>query len=101
MELEVAFDTVERSRKFANLMRDPRVSLAAGWRGEVTVQLVRQSAAHSSTELGPYREIYFRKFPDGPARLKREGKSYFVITPRSIRYSDFKQSPPEIVEFSF
>ena len=46
MELEVAFDTVERSRKFANLMRDPRVSLAAGWRCEVTVQLVRQSAAH-------------------------------------------------------
>ncbi|HSC44853.1 MAG TPA: pyridoxamine 5'-phosphate oxidase family protein [Candidatus Acidoferrum sp.] len=100
-ELEIIFDTVEKSRKFANLVRDPRVALVAGWQGEITVQLEGVSRRISSTELGPYHEVYFKKFPDGPARLQWEGIAYFVIAPRWIRYSDYDQSPPEIVEFEF
>jgi pyridoxine/pyridoxamine 5'-phosphate oxidase len=100
-ELEVVFDTVAKSRKFDNLMRDGRVSLVAGWQGEVTVQLEGVARRISSTELGPYHEVYFRKFADGRARLKWEGIAYFVITPRWVRYSDYNQSPPEIVEISF
>jgi len=99
-QMEIVFDTVERSRKFANLMRDPHVALVAGWQGEVTLQLEGTARLISSTELGPYHEAYFRKFPDGPARLKWEGISYFVITPKWIRYSDYNQSSPEIVEVS-
>ena len=98
-ELEIVFDTVEKSRKFANLMRDARVSLVVGWQGETTVQLEGTAQRISSTDLGPYHEVYFRKFPDGPARLKWEGIAYVVIRPRWIRYSDYGQSPPEIVEF--
>jgi pyridoxine/pyridoxamine 5'-phosphate oxidase len=37
-ELEIIFDTVEKSRKFANIARDPRVAFLIGWQGEVTVQ---------------------------------------------------------------
>jgi len=98
-ELEIIFDTLEKSRKFSNLMRDARASLVAGWEGEVTVQLEGTARRISSTELGPYHEVYFKKFPDGPARLKWEGIAYFVITPRWIRYGDYDQSLPEIVEF--
>ena len=100
-ELEIIFDTVEKSRKFGNLMRDARTSLVAGWQGETTVQLEGTARPVSSTELGRYHEAYFRRFPDGSARLKWEGIAYFVITPRWIRYSDFNQSPPEIVELRF
>jgi len=32
-ELEIVFDTVEKSRKFANIARDPRVAFAIGWQG--------------------------------------------------------------------
>jgi len=98
-ELEIIFDTVERSPKFGNLMRDGRASLVAGWQGEVTVQLEGTARRISSTKLGPYHEVYFKKFPDGPARLKWEGITYFVIVPRWIRYSDYNQSPAEVVEF--
>lgn len=98
-ELEIIFDTVEKSRKFGNLMRDSRASLAVGWQGETTVQYEGTARRISSTELGPYHEEYFKKFPDGPARLKWEGIAFFVITPRWIRYSDYNQSPPEIAEF--
>jgi hypothetical protein len=98
-ELEIIFDTVAKSRKFRNIARDPRVAFVIGWQGEVTVQYEGVARRISSTELGPLHEIYFGKFPEGPARLKWEGITYFVVTPKWIRYSDYNQSPPEIVEF--
>ena len=55
----------------------------------------------SVIELGSYREIYFRKFTDTPSRLKSEGITYYVVTPMWIRYSDYEQTLPEIVEFVF
>jgi hypothetical protein len=30
-ELEIIFDLVEKSRKFANIARDPRVAFLLGW----------------------------------------------------------------------
>ena len=100
-ELEIVFDTVEKSRKFVNIARDPRVAFVVGWQGEITVQYEGIARRISSTELGSYHEIYFRKFPDGPARLKWEGITYYVVMPKWIRYSDYNQAPPEIVEFNF
>jgi hypothetical protein len=99
--LEIIFDTVAKSRKFANIARDPRVAFVIGWQGEITVQYEGIARQISSPEIGPYYEIYFRKFPDGPARLKWEGITYYVVAPRWIRYSDYNQSPPAIVEFNF
>src|SRR5262245_35966384 len=100
-EFEIIFDTVSRSRKFANLARDPRAVFVIGWQGEVTVQFEGIAKQISSTELTQYHEIYFRVFPDGPARLKWEGITYYVLTPKWIRYSGFNQSPPAIEEFVF
>src|SRR5438552_563706 len=99
-ELEIIFDTIAKSRKFTNIARDSRVALVIGWQGEVTVQYEGVARQISSTDLGRYHEIYFRKFPDGPARLKWEGITYYVVTPGWIRYTDYNQSPPAIVEFS-
>jgi hypothetical protein len=100
-EFEIIFDTVSRSRKFANLARDPRAAFVIGWEGEVTVQFEGVAKQISSTKLGRHHEIYFCAFPDGPARLKWEGITYYVVSPKWIRYSDFNQSPPEIKEFLF
>ena len=100
-ELGIVFDSVAKSRKFANVARDPRVAFVIGWQGEITVQYEGIARQISSTEIGPYHEIYFRKFPDGPARLKWVGITYYVVTAKWIRYSNYNQSPPEIVEFRF
>ena len=97
--LEIIFDTLEKSRKFANIARDPRVAFVICWQGEVTVQYEGVARRISSTELGPYHEIYFRKYTDGPSRLKWDGITYYVVTPKWIRYSDYDQTPPEIVAF--
>jgi hypothetical protein len=69
-ELEIILDTVEKSRKIANIARDPRVAFVIGWQGEVTAQYEGVKRQISSTESGPYHEIYFRKFTDRPSRLK-------------------------------
>jgi Pyridoxamine 5'-phosphate oxidase len=100
-EFEIVFDTVSRSRKFVNLARDPRAAFVIGWDGETTVQFEGVARQISSSELGHYHETYFRAFPDGPARLKWEGITYYVVKPKWIRYSDFAKSPPEIEEFLF
>lgn len=100
-EFEIVFDTVSSSRKFSNLARDSRAAFVIGWDGEITVQFEGVAKQISSTEVGPYHEIYFRAFPDGPARLKWEGITYYVVSPKWIRCSDFNQSPPEIKEFVF
>jgi len=97
--LEIIFDTLEKSRKFANIARDPRVAFVICWQAEVTVQYEGVARRISSTELGPYHEIYFRKYTDGPSRLKWDGITYYVVTPKWIRYSDYDQTPPEIVAF--
>jgi pyridoxine/pyridoxamine 5'-phosphate oxidase len=100
-EFEIVFDTVSSSRKFANLARDARAAFVIGWDGEITAQFEGLTRQISSTELGRYHEIYFQAFPDGPARLKWAGITYYVVKPKWIRYSDFNQSPPKIEEFFF
>jgi uncharacterized pyridoxamine 5'-phosphate oxidase family protein len=99
-ELEIIFDTVNTSRKYRNLMRNPACSFAIGWTGETTVQCQGEARAPAGAELAKYQELYFKKWPDGPARLTWPGIAYFVVRPTWIRYSDFDQQPPLIQEFS-
>lgn len=51
--------------------------------------------------LRQYQELYFRVWPDGPARANWPGIVYFVVRPKWVRYSDFDQNPPLIQEFTF
>jgi pyridoxine/pyridoxamine 5'-phosphate oxidase len=97
-DIEVVFDTVKSSRKYGNLVARPRCSLVAGWSGEQTVQLEGDAEELSGAELARLQSVYFTAWPDGPTRLSWPGITYFVIRPRWIRYSDFAQDPPLIVE---
>jgi len=100
-DLEIVFDTVKSSRKYANLIANPKASFVIGTTREVTVQFEGTAQELSGEELARYQKIYFAKLPDGPARLSWPGIVYFVVRPRWIRYSDFETRPPQIVEFTF
>ena len=80
-ELEIVFDTVQESRKFANIARDPRVAFVIGWQGEITVQYEGVARQISSTDLGPYHELIFGNLPTG--RPDSSGKA--LHTMRSLR----------------
>jgi len=96
--LEVIFDTVDESRKVRNLRRDARVALVVGWDEEQTVQLDGVADEPTGEDLAVCQATYFAAFPDGVERRSWPGITYVRIRPTWIRYSDFRQTPPLILE---
>lgn len=100
-DLEIVFDTVSSSRKYACLLANPAASFAIGWAAETTVQIEGHAFRPTGAALERYQQIYFAAYPDGPSRLSWPGIAYFVVRPHWIRYSDYDQNPPLIQEFHF
>lgn len=99
--LEIVFDTVKASRKYGNLISRPACSFVFGWAGEQTIQYEGTAEEMSGANLERYQQVYFRTWPDGPARMSWPGIVYFVVRPTWVRYSDFDHNPPLIREFTF
>ncbi|HZC66037.1 MAG TPA: pyridoxamine 5'-phosphate oxidase family protein [Candidatus Dormibacteraeota bacterium] len=99
--LEIIFDTVKSSRKYPNLITNPRCSLVIGWENEQTLQYEGIAIEPTGDELAHYQKIYFATWPDGPARLSWPGLVHLVVRPTWLRYSDFSQSAPQISELTF
>ncbi|HVT07801.1 MAG TPA: pyridoxamine 5'-phosphate oxidase family protein [Polyangia bacterium] len=97
-QLEVVFDTLDTTRKAANLRRDPRISVVIGWDGEMTAQLEGVADFPAGDELERIRAVYFQAYPDGRDRLAWPGITHVRIRPRWVRWSDFVQRPPFIFE---
>ena len=99
-ELDIIFDTLSTSRKYANLLADPRVALVV-WDGAETVQYEGAADLPTGSDLDACKRIYFEAWPDGPEREKWPDIAYVRIRPRWIRYSDFGQTPARIEELTF
>ena len=101
--LEIVFDTLNSTRKVANLRASPRVALViGGWStgDERTVQLEGISDEPTGDELERLKRAYFAAWPDGPNRAHWPGLVYMRVRPTWIRYSDFNQVPPVVVELT-
>ena len=98
-DLEIVFDTVKSSRKYADLLADARCSLVVGLTGDTTVQF--EGEARELPFDNEYKAVYFAAFADGPSRQAWPGIVYFVVKPRWIRYSDYGDTPPRIEESRF
>jgi hypothetical protein len=92
---EVIFDTVEDSRKHANLLRDPRASLVFTGPAEKTLQLegIARPVPVSGAQDTDLRSIYYEAWPDGRDRLSWPMLAYWCIAPQWARYSDFLSGP--------
>ena len=101
-QFEIVFDTLESTRKVQNLRRNPHVALVIGGVSEGderTVQYEGIADVPAGEELERLKTMYYRVYPDGPSRLSWPGLIYVRVRPTWIRFSDFTQNPPEIVEF--
>ena len=98
--LEVVFDTVTSSRKYANLLADPRVAMVAGWDYGKTVQIEGAADLLAGEELAPYKEVYFAVWPDGRERQHWPDIAYVRVRPRWLRYADYGMAPPQIEELT-
>jgi pyridoxine/pyridoxamine 5'-phosphate oxidase len=100
-DLEIVFDTLLKTRKYANLSARPACSIALWWGGEQTVQIDGIAFEPTGSARERYREAYFVAWPDGRDRLAWAGITHLVVQPRWIRASDYDQSPPMIEETRF
>ena len=99
--LELIFDTDTSFRKYRNLLSNPRVALAIGWDGNVTVQYEGLAKDLNESELGRYRNTHLEKFPDAIKFEEFIGIKYFKIVPRWIRYTDLGNFPWKRFEVRF
>ena len=98
---ELIFDTLDSTRKFANLRANPTIAFVIGWEDSQTAQYEGIADLPSGAELERLKALYLQTFPDGVVRQSWPGLRYVRVTPVWIRYSDFRQDPPVIVEFPF
>ncbi len=101
---EMFFDTLDTTRKTANLRVNQRIAFVVGGLtsgDERTVQYEGIADEPRGAELRRLQALYFERFPDGPNRLSWPGITYFRARPVWIRYSDFNQAPVDLVEFTF
>ena len=103
-DFEVVFDTLDTTRKVANLRRNARCAFVVGGMvngDERTVQFEGIADEPRGADLDRLKELYFVRFPDGRNREHWPGLTYIRVKPQWLRFSDFNQSPPAIVEFTF
>jgi hypothetical protein len=98
---EIVFDTLATTRKAQNLRRQPTIAFVIGsvaGDDERTVQFEGVADEPRGADLVRLTDLYLAKFPDGRERQEWPGLIYVRATPTWIRYSDFNQNPPEVVE---
>ena len=98
--LELVFDTLESTRKYQNLRKDPRIALVVGWDHEATAQIEGRVDFPVGAELERMRQVYFVAYPDGRERLAWPGITHVRVRPTWVRHSDYTLDPPRIVELT-
>lgn len=99
-DLELIFDTLDATRKFPNLMRDPRIAFVIGWDGEETLQYEGVADQPEGEELERLKDIYFAAIPDGRDRQDWPGLTYVRVKPRWVRFSSYYR-PRRVDEMTF
>jgi general stress protein 26 len=99
---EIVFDTLATSRKVRNLRSNSRIAFVIGGLthgDERTAQYEGLADEPTGDELTRIKESYFQVFPEGRERQTWPGLVYMRARPTWIRFSNFSQNPPVIVEF--
>ena len=103
-DFEIFFDSATANRKVGNLRNNPAIALVIGGLSEGderTAQYEGITDEPVGSALTRLQQFYFTRFPDGRERQRWPGIVYFRARPKWIRYSDYNQNPPQIVEFNF
>jgi general stress protein 26 len=93
---ELVFDTLTTTRKYANLVANPRVALVLG-EGEITIQVEGIADVPAGAELERMKQVYFAIYPDGRERAAWPNITWVRVTPTWARYSDFTTERIEVV----
>ena len=89
-------DSAEHARKVANVRRDPRVAVALGLDGDVTVQVEGDARVAEGDERVRLAAAYEAQLPG--SRALAEGYVVVAVTPRWVRVYDASAPTPVVRE---
>lgn len=98
-ELEIVFGTFDDTRKYANLLRDSRVSIVVSG-SDATVQVEGTASLAEGPDDGRCRTMHLAKNSATAKYLRDPRERFFVVTPTWIRYTDYSTEPDTVLEFS-
>ena len=98
-ELELVFDTIDLTRKRANLKRNPRIAFAF-FNDEETLQYEGVADEPEGEERERVKAVYFATFPEGVERQDWPGLTYVRVKPKWIRFSSYYR-PRRVDEMTF
>ena len=100
--LELIIGTSVSSRKYANIVRDPRVAVTVTDTDDrLTVQYQGTAEVLSKAEFMARQTDHFIKLPGSLPFKDLPDQVYFLIKPTWIRFSDCNPHPWVITEFEF
>ena len=100
-DFEIVFDTLETTRKAQSLRERPEISFVFAdltGKDERTVQYEGVADEPTGAEGERLVDLYLEVFPDGLERQKWPGLIYIRAAPTWLRYSNYNEDPPQIIE---
>lgn len=101
---EILFETFNISRKYQNLLKNNKVSLVIGLDHTKLITLQYEGVVEpvAEDEVESHIQHFLSKDTPCTEKILRDSRAkLFKITPTWLRYSDYTNGPPRILELSF
>ena len=100
-DLAITFGTLDDTRKFANILRDPRVAFVVTDDENVEVQFEGRARLTEGEEHERCKERHVAKNPKSAKYADDPRQRYFVVEPTWVRFVDRTVTPSRVEESRF
>lgn len=100
-DFTILMSTETTTRKYPNILENFQASVViGGLSNDPSVQLDGQIKVLQGPQADDAKNTILSLHPDMAAYINTPNTKFLAFTPVWLRYSDFSQNPPEIVEFT-
>jgi uncharacterized pyridoxamine 5'-phosphate oxidase family protein len=99
--LEIIFSSFSTSRKYHNLLKNPRVSFVIGWEKGQTVQYEGEAKELTQEEAEEELETSLEKIPSIAKFVQREYEVVYKVAPKWLRFTNLSADPWDRFELKF